>query len=684
MLKAQGRRLLLGAFNRPYSRNPALTVFIVNVGRGWDRPGLVSVEGRRPACYVLGLSNGTDLLEPCSLRASTALHGGSSRPQERFARMSSVKPDLTNRNESVERIYSFYVANRFLVNRRYQRKLVWTIEEKRAFIDSLKQSFPVPLILLADVHHESADRFEIIDGMQRLNAIVSFIEGEFDLDGEYFDLAAMAQTKLLADQGTIAQNTPVLEREICVRIVGYSVPLTVYPSASHAQIDEIFRRINAYGKHLSRQELRVAGVTNSFAQVVRTIAAKVRGDVSAQDKLYLAAMKQISITSKELPYGLDVDNVFWVQQAVFRREDIRQSRDEELIADMLGYILLTPKLSSSADVIDELFGYSPDDSKQPRHDEIESAVNKIGTTEIVKQYMAVHEALREILKASGRKFNELLFGNNAAQRVPRYFQSVFLALWELLVNDQLVIRDYAKAAKSLEGSATHIAVGGGGGRFSAADREKNVSVVRGLLSSAASKRVETDPALSSWTTEFENLLMQSYTEQALYDFKQGFVSLDGRHAVDESTFEKVFKTLTAMANHGRAAVGYVIVGIADTLKAAERVKSLYGVSPVKYQNFLITGVDHEAALHPKGLDSYFLDVTQRLAAAPMSDWAKKQLGRDVRLLRYYDKSLLVFRIEAGGEPCSFNGKYYERQGASVAEVEQTQYVNLFRRFLAPQ
>lgn len=70
----------------------------------------------------------------------------------------------------MERVYGFYAANRFLVNRRCQRKLVWSIEEKRAFVDSLRQSFPVPLILLADVAHENADRFEIIDRMQRLNA----------------------------------------------------------------------------------------------------------------------------------------------------------------------------------------------------------------------------------------------------------------------------------------------------------------------------------------------------------------------------------------------------------------------------------------------------------------------------------------------------------------------------------
>jgi hypothetical protein len=519
------------------------------------------------------------------------------------------------------------------------------------------------------------------DGMQRLNPVVSFIEGEFDLEDAYFDLEAMAETKLLLDQGKLQQRLPKMNREACVQIVRYGLPLTIYPDAEHTQIDEIFRRINAYGKHLSRQELRVAGVTSTFSLLVRNLAARVRGDVSAHDKLYLSAMKQISITSKELPYGLNVDTLFWVQNNILTREYIRQSRDEELIADMLGYVLLTPKLSSSAEIIDEFFGYSPDGAKQTRRDEMEAAVNKVGYNTIIGQYMAVHEAFREIVKASGKRFSELMF-KDAGQRVPRYFQSVFLALWELLIPEQLVIRDFAKAAKALDGAGHNISIGGGGGRWSADDREKNVNVVKGLLRPVCTKRTQGDPALSAWVTEFENLLMQSHTEQALYDLKQGFLLLDGKSQLDEGIFEKVFRTLSAMANHGPSSVGYVIVGIADDAKAATRIEQLFGVKAVKYQQFLVTGIDHEANTLPKKLDSYFLGITQRLAAAPISQWARDQIARDVRTISYFGRTLVVFRVEAGAEPCAFQGKYYERHGANVVEVPQTQYTALFKRLLA--
>ena len=591
-----------------------------------------------------------------------------------------LKQKLITRNESVERLYTYYVSQQFLVNRRYQRKLVWTIEEKRTFIDSLRRAYPVPLILVAEINHEGAERYEIIDGMQRLNAVMSFIEGEFDLDGYYFDLERMAETKLLLDQKKLVQREPKLSSEACVKIVQYNVPLSIYPEADHSQVDEVFRRVNAYGRHLSRQELRVAGVTSQFSQVVRKIASMIRGDVSAKEKLYLDAMKAISITSKDLPYGLNVDTIFWVTNNILTRDYIRQSRDEELIADMLGYVLLTPKLSSSSEIIDSYFGFSIGGNGTSRTDDIEAAINRIGTTQLTNQYMAVHEATRNIIASSGKKFSDLML-KDGGQRFPRYFQAVFLGLWDLLVNEQMVIKDFGKAAKALDGIGLRLNIGGGGGRYSSADRESNSDLIAGILRKSCAKRKSDDPALSSWTTEFENLLSQSQTEQALYDFKQGFRYLDKKMEFDESAFDKVFKTLAAMANHGRESCGYVVIGVADNPSTTGRIKEIFSVEPIRVRGFDVIGIDHEAANLPKKLDGYYQQLMQRLAASPMSEWAKAQVAREARLMQYFDRHLVILKIEGGNEPCSYDGKYYERHGPNIAEVKQSQYFQLFKRFL---
>ena len=88
-----------------------------------------------------------------------------------------VTKNLIIRSETIETLFDYYQKEKLLVNRRYQRKLVWTIEEKEGFIDSISINYPGPLFLVAEVPYKGENVLEIIDGMQRLNAIMSFIEG---------------------------------------------------------------------------------------------------------------------------------------------------------------------------------------------------------------------------------------------------------------------------------------------------------------------------------------------------------------------------------------------------------------------------------------------------------------------------------------------------------------------------
>ncbi|MFE8730251.1 GmrSD restriction endonuclease domain-containing protein, partial [Aeromonas hydrophila] len=99
------------------------------------------------------------------------------------------------------------------------------------------------------------DKREILDGMQRLEALMSFIEQRFSIDGAYFDLDSTALTKELKDNGTLLQKTPVISREISTKFARYKFAISEYSSTSD-DIDEVFRRINSSGKTLSKQELR--------------------------------------------------------------------------------------------------------------------------------------------------------------------------------------------------------------------------------------------------------------------------------------------------------------------------------------------------------------------------------------------------------------------------------------------
>src|SRR5690242_16226670 len=94
---------------------------------------------------------------------------------------------ITPRGMSVQEAYRLFRENRLIVNRKYQRKLVWSLDEKQNLIDSLIKDYPIPLILLADASISGSTFYEIMDGMQRLNAIFGFIDNVFSVDNKFFD-----------------------------------------------------------------------------------------------------------------------------------------------------------------------------------------------------------------------------------------------------------------------------------------------------------------------------------------------------------------------------------------------------------------------------------------------------------------------------------------------------------------
>lgn len=60
-----------------------------------------------------------------------------------------IQEELSIKAMTISQIYSLYANNKLVVNRKYQRKLCWTIEEKRNFLDTIERGLPVPMFLFA-------------------------------------------------------------------------------------------------------------------------------------------------------------------------------------------------------------------------------------------------------------------------------------------------------------------------------------------------------------------------------------------------------------------------------------------------------------------------------------------------------------------------------------------------------
>jgi Protein of unknown function DUF262 len=139
--------------------------------------------------------------------------------------------ELASQSISIQSVYTWYREGKLFVNRRYQRKLVWTQEEKQKLIGSILKKFPIPAILIAE-RDGATGTYEIIDGLQRLNSIVSFIENSFPLeDSRYFNIEHFPTAKAAASEGVFSPpSTPELitTKEVST-ILDYSLGLHPVP-----------------------------------------------------------------------------------------------------------------------------------------------------------------------------------------------------------------------------------------------------------------------------------------------------------------------------------------------------------------------------------------------------------------------------------------------------------------------
>ena len=249
---------------------------------------------------------------------------------------------ITPRGMSIQEAYKLYKSDSLIVNRKYQRKLVWKKKEKEHLIDSILKDYPIPLILLAETSEKGV--FEIIDGMQRLNAIFSFIETSFSVNDQYFDINEFARARQASEQGHFdaipQEENSFFEPAICANILDYQLAITIFPIQSEDQVTDIFGRINSGGKQLSSQEKRQAGMTDDFSNVIRELASEIRGD-SSKDKLSLSEMPEISIDSATHAHGyaLNAEKIFWCYQGILWANNLRDSEDEEIILDICSSVV---------------------------------------------------------------------------------------------------------------------------------------------------------------------------------------------------------------------------------------------------------------------------------------------------------------------------------------------------------
>lgn len=587
---------------------------------------------------------------------------------------SAVTPQL------VQRVFELYLENKLVVNRRYQRKLVWTIEEKEKFIDSLANGYPIPMILTSKQEGSGDDIgvFEILDGLQRLNAITSFLECDFSLNGAYFDLETTSLTKSLKDKGILNQKAPVLEAKVCSSILNYQIPFLTTHINTPAFIDETFRRINTGGRRLSMQDVRQAGSLGIVPETINKISNYVRKDSSRTDIVTLRNMKNISIGDDRLNYGINIKDIFWVRGDIIRKEDIRESRDEELITHLLSYVSVPKECHTTSDYLNKVY-----DSTTKEHQNLASTLEKYKEDFIIKSFNYIFDELNKVFKDDRGNFSDTIYSNQK-QKSSRCFQIIFLSMYELIINESMEVSNYKDLHSSLKGiyDKHYKSIMGNGKKWHNDERTSLIEATKGIISKHFIKSKVNTFEPGNWIRNIENIINESKTEQQSYDFKMGLITLaNSKKEFNFALVDKILKTLTAMTN----SIGgecTVIVGVAESESDAKDHEAKFKRSYIKYSSKFIVGIDSEAEYLHGGVDQYLKQLKDYIGKSSLiSEEFKRKILNRLSNFTYKEKEILIFRAERGPSPEAYENKYFERHLSHNSEIKPGAAMNdLFRRF----
>ncbi len=598
----------------------------------------------------------------------------------------SIAPRAMNVTEA----YRLYRSRSLLVNRKYQRKLVWTISEKERLIGSILKRYPIPLILLAErpqIH--GSGKYEIIDGMQRFNAIFSFIENSFSFNKQYFNIDEFSYAKQLAGDGILKLGNNKEENEKikpiflsgreCAEILDYPLAVTVYTAMEEEDITEVFGRINSSGKHLSSQEKRQAGVTTAFAELVRTISMELRGDVS--DKvLPLTDMPEISIDSQKnnQGYNIKAEDTIWCRQGALTVKQLRESEDEQMIADILASILLNEPLPVSTERLDSLYDA---DSKYSQG--LDSTLATHGFKKLTQEVIQTFAVMRETIEAYSSEPKRLSRIVNPSNNNPikTAFYTIFMAFFDLIVRKGCYPVDPDGIINALQGLQKTLDLSSH--YTTTEDRKKNINRTIGLIQNCFAKK---EPSALGHGVELvldlENSLRRSRIETSRYECKQGLLDLSPKRKLNQDLLGQIIETICGIANLGSDSDGYIYIGVTDCEADACRIKELDNIEPIEINGRYIVGIDREAKLQHKTVEEYVRLITNAIQNSSLTEPLKTQVLAKFDTISYKNKSYSVVRITvpAQTEVSFIADKVFTRKDSSTVEVQGRELLAISKLF----
>ena len=135
----------------------------------------------------------------------------------------------------------------------FQRRSVWSQNAKSYLIDTVIRGRPIPKILITQKLIGTRQKRTVVDGQQRLRAILEFYNGDFKISKAHNDEYAGCTYEMLPE-------------EITNDFLKYELGVDLLFDMSDEFILDVFARINTYTVSLNTQEKRNAKYIGYFKQ----------------------------------------------------------------------------------------------------------------------------------------------------------------------------------------------------------------------------------------------------------------------------------------------------------------------------------------------------------------------------------------------------------------------------------
>lgn len=174
----------------------------------------------------------------------------------------------------------------------YQRRSVWTQRDRKYFLDTLFRDYPCPAIFLhKEINDTGKQIYHVVDGKQRLDTIINFVENKIAIDKDFGDVI------LAGKKWRDLENEPSLKKKFW----DYVLSVEFIDTIEGIVVNDVFDRLNRNVKKLERQELRHAKYDGWFITTAETESEKEEWEqLGVITKARMKRMKDVQFISELL------------------------------------------------------------------------------------------------------------------------------------------------------------------------------------------------------------------------------------------------------------------------------------------------------------------------------------------------------------------------------------------------